>query len=259
MSNAVSHTKAGSFHLLSTYRVKSFEDAEKALNSDNRRIVWVVGENNIAEYIVRGIAHRRITRKAGLILCPRTMRSPLLPALERRFQKVAFPSSLLPNDELDAVLNADDRAERFVGGTVDKPSMTITLWRGDLEPLIVPFDAFRPTANGIRPRFEDFSVTDHGATLKFGDYEASAESVLYEFDAETRRRWKQHRVAHDRSLGSSIRRLRMHRQLTQHDFQKIDAKTIGRIETGQVKKPHPDTLRIIAKTLGVLPEELATF
>jgi transcriptional regulator with XRE-family HTH domain len=51
----------------------------------------------------------------------------------------------------------------------------------------------------------------------------------------------------------------LQRQLTQHDFKGIDAKTIARIESGLVKRPHTETLKRIGETLGVLPEELGTF
>lgn len=239
--------------------VTSAEDARRAAKSDDGRIVWIVSKTDLAEQIVREVAHRRISRRVGQILCLRMIRSPLLPALENRFTKVAFVSSALPKEELKAVLNATNRTERFVGGTLDDRSKVITLWRGDLRPIVVPFDAFQPTANGIRPRFDNFSVSDYGATLKFGGYEASADAVLYEYDADFRRRMRQRRLAADRTLGASIRRLRMQRQLSQRDFKGIDAKTIARIESGLVKRPQSATLKTIAETLGVSTEELGTF
>jgi transcriptional regulator with XRE-family HTH domain len=51
----------------------------------------------------------------------------------------------------------------------------------------------------------------------------------------------------------------MQRQLTQRDFPGIPAKTLARIERGEVAKPHNDTLEAIAKQLGVLVEDLPTY
>lgn len=239
--------------------VKSLKEAKKAAHSNDDRFVWIISKSSLADYIAREVAHRRFSKKLGQIVVLKTIRPPLLPALENGFTRVAFPAAALPKEELKSVLTALDRKDRFVGGTVDGPSKIITLWRGDLKPLVVPFDAFLPTANGIRPRFDLFAVADYGATLKFGDYEAAADAVLYEFDPEFRRRIKQRRFAEDDSLGASIQRLRMQRQLTRHDFEGIDPKTLARIENGQVRKPHAGTLSAIAEQLGVALEELGTF
>lgn len=165
----------------------------------------------------------------------------------------------LPREVLRTALQSQDRTDRFVGGMVDKKAGIVTLWRGDLTSLVVPFSAFPPTANGIRPDWDRFTVTDYGHTLRFGSYEAAADAVLYEYDPAFRRRLNRHRIATERGLGASIRRLRMQRQLTRHDFPGIAPKTLARIELETVAKPHAGTLRAIAERLGVLPEELAAY
>jgi hypothetical protein len=142
---------------------------------------------------------------------------------------------------------------------VDKEARIVTLWRGDLTSLVVPFRAFAPTANDIVPNWDQFTVTDYGHTLRFGGYEAAADAVLYEYDPEFRRRLKKARIASERTLGASIRRLRMQRQLTQHDFPGVPAKTLARIERGEVANAHSDTLEAIAKQLGVSVEALPTY
>ena len=139
--------------------------------------------------------------------------------------------------------------------TLDNEKRAKVVWTG---PLNIEA-AFVPTANGIRPNFDDFSVADYGYTLKFGDYEAAADAVLYEYDPQFRRRLKRRRVAEEQTLGASIRRLRMQRQLTRDDFSGIDPKTLARIENGQVRKPHPETLAVIAKRLGVSSQALESF
>ena len=142
---------------------------------------------------------------------------------------------------------------------VDKEAKIVTLWRGDLTSLVVPFSIFTPTANGIEPDWDRFTVTDYGHTLRFGNYEAAADAVLYECDPKFRRRLKKARIAGERTLGASIRRLRMQRQLTRHDFPGIAPKTLARIERGEVAKPHDGTLESIARRLAVSPEELHTY
>ena len=88
------------------------------------------------------------------------------------------------------MLRLADRKDRFIGGIADEQSKTLTLWRGNLDPVVVAFEAFPPTGNGIRPEFDKFSVTDYGHTLKFGEYESAADVVLYECDSDFRRRLK---------------------------------------------------------------------
>jgi hypothetical protein len=186
----------------------------------------------------------------------------MIPALERRFLRVVYvvrTDGCLPREMLRETLQSLDRKDRFVGGMVDKKAGIVTLWRGDLTSLVVPFSAFAPTANGIRPDWDRFTVTDYGHTLRFGSYEAAADAVLYEYDPAFRRRLNRHRIATERGLGASIRRLRMQRRLTRHDFPGIAPKTIARIEVGIVAKPHAGTLQAIAGRLGVRPEELTGY
>jgi transcriptional regulator with XRE-family HTH domain len=42
-------------------------------------------------------------------------------------------------------------------------------------------------------------------------------------------------------------------------FPGISSKEIGRIERGEIVRPHAATLRVIADTLGVEPVEIETF
>lgn len=239
--------------------VESQAAAKSAVESRDDGVVWIVKRGDLANLMVSKLTHNRSMQKRGWLMLLMTIRSPLLPALENRYRQVAFPSSALPREQLMSALAARDRNERFLGGTVDEPSKTISLWKGDLKPLIVPFDAFPPTGNGVRPDFKSFSVADYGSTLKFGDYEAGADAVLYEFDPEFRRQLKKRRFAQDKSLGGSIRRLRMQRQLTRGEFPGIDQKTLARIENGAVKNPHPETLASIAKRLGVRADDLESY
>lgn len=157
------------------------------------------------------------------------------------------------------MLKAPNCAELFIGGSVDKRSQTVTLWRGNVDSLIVPLSAFPVSEDGVKPNFNKFSVTDYGQTVRFGQYEAAADAILYEYDLDYRRQKTKQRRASERGLGPSIRRLRIQRGLRQQDFPGIAAKTIARIEQGIVTGVRDSTRSAIAKVLKVEPGELETF
>jgi hypothetical protein len=46
----------------------------------------------------------------------------------------------------------------------------------------VPFSFFAPSGDGTKPDFSKVRVTDIGHTVALGDYEASADAILYEAD-----------------------------------------------------------------------------
>ena len=48
----------------------------------------------------------------------------------------------LPKEELVEVIMRDDASERFIGGSVDHKAKTLTLLRGDIEAVVVPFSVF---------------------------------------------------------------------------------------------------------------------
>ncbi len=110
-----------------------------------------------------------------------------------------------------------------------------------------------------KPDFTDFEVIDTGQTLRFGEYEAATDAILYEFDRASRQRMKKREIAADQSFGGALRRLRLQRGLTRGDFEPLSDKTIARIERGEVDKPHGDTLAMIAKKLGVEPGDIESY
>jgi DNA-binding Xre family transcriptional regulator len=163
----------------------------------------------------------------------------------------------LPPDQLAEVLSAseDHARELFIGGAVDPESGTLALVRGDLDRVFVPLSIFRPSGTS-KPEFRRFELDDYGHTIRFGGYEAAAEFVLYEVDPEYRRRVNAQRRAEEQGFGPSLRRLRIQRGLSREDFPGVSAKTIARIERGEVEKPHGKTLRVIAAALDVEPGEI---
>jgi hypothetical protein len=143
--------------------------------------------------------------------------------------------------------------------SVDREAEVLVLLRGSLKPLVIPLSWFRRRSTAPEPNADDCEITDWGHTVRLGEYEAAADAILYEFDAEYRRRAKARQVERDDSFGGALRRLRLMRGLARSDFRKVSAKEIARIERGEVKEPHGQTLRTIAKRLGVEPDEIRSY
>jgi hypothetical protein len=187
-------------------------------------------------------------------------RAESVPALHVFFRRVAGQVEAfkwLPSDELAEVLLAppDESRDLFIGGSYDPDSQTLTLTRGDLEPLVVPMSLFHPSGTA-QPDPSRLAVTEYGQTIQLGEYEAAADAILYEVDPDYRRRLRARRRKEETGFGASLRRLRIQRQLKRTDFRGLSAKTIARIERGETDKPHGRTLTRLARTLGVEPEDI---
>src|SRR5262249_44807790 len=146
--------------------------------------------------------------------------------------------------------------DRFIGGSVDPKAKTLTLLRGDIGVVVAPFSLFPKSGDGTAPDFARLRLMDYGRTVALGDYEASADAILYELDPDYRRRLKKQRRQTERTFGAALRRLRKQRRLKRNDFAPVSAKEIARIERNEVGKPHAKTLEAIADRLGVRPEEI---
>lgn len=166
---------------------------------------------------------------------------------------------VLPVDELAYVLGAANREDLFVGVGAAPADAAVVLYRGNLEPVIVPLMWFRTRPGGPKPDAADLGITDSSQTVRLGEYEAAADAILYEFDAAYRRRAKKREVERDDSFGGALRRLRPQKGLHRSDFDGITAKEIARIERGEVRRLHPRTVAILAKRLGVSAREIPTY
>lgn len=201
----------------------------------------------------------KMSHRVLLLSEPKDEERALLNAL---FESVVAPNgtvSLLKTDDLIEVVASSRRPNLFLGGFVVPAAKTVVLLRGNLEPLAVPFSLFKARPTGPNPDFSDFEIIDSGQTVRLGKYEAAGDAILYETDPEFRRQEKKRRVSGDRSFGGALRRLRLQRGLSRDDFPGIAAKTIARIERGEVKEPHGGTLSTIAEKLGVKAEDIATY
>lgn len=98
-------------------------------------------------------------------------------------------TALLPIEELLEVLHSPRRRCLVIGGKVMPGQTTaIRLYRGDLEPVMVPLAWFVSRPGGPQADPTRLSVTDYGQTVCLGEYEASAEAILLEFGGEKRAR-----------------------------------------------------------------------
>ncbi|CAN5916963.1 hypothetical protein BH11GEM1_BH11GEM1_06690 [soil metagenome] len=162
-------------------------------------------------------------------------------------------------NELLEVLSSPARDDLFVGGAMDADRGVVLLYRGNIDPLVVPLTWFVNRNSGHVMNPSRFAVCDYGQTVSLGDFEASTDSILYAFDSQYRRRAKARLLSRDNSLGASIKRLRLQQALRRSDFSGISEKQMARLERNEIASPRGSTLRIIAKTLGVEEDQLSSY
>ena len=248
------------FATLHPHIVSSSSALQGSVAQATNETLWISYEKGLTEALVRTLSWP--SRSLGEAILVHPMNPQTFPALAGCFDRFAFAigGGFLPPEELAVVLEAENRAELFIGGSVDHATKTMTLWRGNLKPLTVPFSAFEKSGDGVAPDFQDFSVRDYGQTIRLGDYEAASDAILYEFDRAYRRRIAKKRRESEQSLGASLRRLRKQRGLRREDFAPgVASKTVARIEQGKIRRIRQKTLQAIAERLQVTPEELATY
>jgi hypothetical protein len=154
---------------------------------------------------------------------------------------------------------ADDASDRSVGGGVDPTAKTLTLLRGDIRAVVAPFSIFAKSGDGTAPDFARLKLIDYGRTVALGEYEASADAILYELDSDYRSKLKKQRRLTEKTFGASLMRLRKQRRLTRGDFAPVSSKEIARLERNEIARPHGKTLGIIAARLDVRPEEIESY
>lgn len=91
----------------------------------------------------------------------------------------------LPPNEMAAILAlpSDIKGRYFISGYANLDYHVLKLYRGNGEEVQLPFSWFNPSGNAV-PDFTQLEIIDHGQTVKLGDYEVSARSILYERDPE---------------------------------------------------------------------------
>jgi hypothetical protein len=252
--------RANAFKALNAKVFDNAEAIRQELKLPTKDALWISYDKSLTQELLKSLAGPSVALGEGVFL--HDLAPKWIAALTGAFKHFAFSEdgSFLEPEELAEALKVQNRRDLFIGGLVDSSTKTITLWRGDLEPLTVPCTAFPKSGDGIKPDFNKFRVTDYGQTVQLGDYEAAADAILYEYDPEYRRRIKKERLAREQSFGASLRRLRKQRGLSREDFEPaISAKTVARIEQGEGKRINPATLQAIADRLGVSSEEIGSF
>jgi hypothetical protein len=245
------------FSALHPQTLKNNVDLERAVKRTLRKDLWIVLAQELTSLL--SDFQFRLRQTPELIVIGDLPR-PRLDIVRIFFRRsICHGEIKLSFEQLAEVMAAHDRADLLIGGEVDQDGGLVLFYRGDFSPLLVPLTAFRQAGDGTEPDFSDFSIEDTGQSVRFGNYEASTEAILYEFDSDYRKRYRKNLIKTEKSLGASIRRLRLQKGLRQTDFSGIHEKEIRRIESGEVKKPHQPTLQKIATQLGVAVKDLGTY
>jgi hypothetical protein len=239
--------------------LESYERVLQALRGSSVHHVWIVASSDRFSDLVRAVADvGREVYRSKLFSYQRP--DPLTAVvIESTFDRSLLgPTAMVPFDELMEILEDEHPEDFCIAAQWIDAAKSVALWRGDFTMQTVPLEWFS-AVGAPAPNPTRLSVEDYGRTIRLGDYEASFDAVLYEYDAASRRRMRERMRASDRSLGGSIRRLRELRGVRRHEFGEVDEKTIARIERGEVKKPQRATLEKIAARLGVSVDELGTY
>jgi hypothetical protein len=249
---------------LAASQVSGRRSLVQALGEASPSALWMAARPGATEELLHEairLPSRRRSRLGGLLTLykPRTQSIQPLEDLFEPFVWSPGDFRTLPIDGLAEVLADERRGDLFLGGYADMDNQTLTLVRGDLRRLSVPFSMFPPSGTGDTPDPSRLALTDCGNTVRLGDYEAAADAILYEADPDFRGRLLAKRRAEGRTFGACLRRLRLSRGLRQADFGDVTAKTIARIERGETEAPHGHTLKVIAARLGVEPNEITSY
>ena len=182
------------FSPLKPYAASTQAQIVAALPHAGKTTLWISGSSQMTAKLLKSLSWPRARLGRALLLSKPT--SETLVTLAECFERIAVVDVTLPPEELAEALAAKNRADLFVGGLVDHSSEMVTLLRGNLETLAVPFSAFPTSGDGIIPSFDEFAVTDSGQTVCFGEYEAASDAILDEYSPEYRqRRLKEQRAA----------------------------------------------------------------
>jgi len=236
-------------------------DIRRVVPQAKRGDLWIVSSQHYMEHLLKAI-HWPLSNRLGDLLVLDTLRYAMVEALHSIFYHIALTGdkqTVLPCEQLVTVLLSDEKKDLFISGVIDETSETLTLWRGDRTSMVVPLSTFRPTGLGVHPDWNRFEIIDFGQTLQFGDYQAGSDAVLYEFDIEYRRRLNLSRRNREKGFGPGLRRLRKQRGLRRNQFPGLNAKTVARIERGEVTDVHTRTRNILADRLGVPSEEIESY
>jgi DNA-binding Xre family transcriptional regulator len=237
-------------------------EVEAAVSGMAKSVTWISFSRTFTDMLLKEVVDAHADPRGSHLITLMPPRSESIPALVGLFHPVfglVDGFQWLPKEELVEAITRDDASERFIGGSVDLKAKTLTLLRGNITAVVAPFSLFTKSGDGTAPDFTRIEFTDYGRTVALGDYEASADAILYELDPGFRRKLNKQRRQSERSFGASLMRLRKQRRLKRSDFAPISSKEIARLERNEVAAPHGKTLETIAKRLEVRIEEISEY
>jgi len=254
-------SRLGTFARLDAWVCRNTKDIAEVAARASKSSVWIsFGPKADDDFLKAVVGKSMIPGRLLTLKPPRMDRIPLLSGFFLGMIGIGPAFRFLPDEELVEVLHLPRQEARnvFLGGAVDVPNQAVSLIRGDVTMVVVPLTLIRP--NRItKPDPSKLAFTDYGQTVCLGEYEASADSILYEVDPQYRAGVNARRRQTEKTFGASLRRLRRQKMLTREAFTPLSAKTIARIERNEIRRPHGKTLKAIARRLGVLPEEIETY
>jgi hypothetical protein len=235
---------------------------EAAVSGPTRRVTWISFTRNFTDMLLEKAVDTGTDLRGSRLITLTPPRSESIPALLSLFHPVfglVEGFHWLPKMELVEAITREDASDRFIGGSVDSKAKNVVLLRGHMKVMVAPFLLFPKSGDGTAPDFARLALGDYGRTIALGEYEASADAILYELDPDYRRKLNKQRQQSERTFGASLARLRKQRRLKRSDFAPLSPKEIARIERNEVEKPHAKTLAAIAGRLGVRPEDIRSF
>jgi hypothetical protein len=237
-------------------------EVEAAMSRPARSATWISFTRDFTDILLKQAVDTRADLRGSHLITLTPPRAESIPPLLGLFHPVfglVEGFHWLSKGEFVETIVMADAADRFIGGSVDRKAKALTLLRGDITAVVAPFSIFPPSGDGTAPDFTRLRLIDYGRTIALGDYEASADAILYELDPDYRRKLRKQRQQNEKTFGASLMRLRKQRRLKRSDFAPISLKEIARIERNEVAKPHAKTLGLLALRLDVRPEEIETF
>lgn len=243
--------------------IQSDSQVDGALKDASSRSLWIVFQAKSVARLVERVASVTLAPKAslGTMIVLDDVPSQSIAVCSLLFRRVISEPTfqLLDRGQFLEALAAPNADELIIGGMSDLASRTLSFVTGAMRTVVVPWRYFRSVPGVAKPDPHRLELADYGHTVRLGDYEASAASILYVYDAEYRKRAKAARRQKDRTFGASVQRLRRLRGLRQSDFPTLSEKTIARIERGEVKEPEKETVEKIAGTLGVQVSDIEKY
>jgi hypothetical protein len=237
-------------------------EVEAAVANQTKHVTWISFTRAFTDILLEKTVDARADLRGSHLITLTPPRSESIPALLGLFHPVfglGEGFQWLLKQELVEAITRDDASERFIGGSADLKAKTLTLLRGDITAVVAPFSLFAKSGDGIEPNFSRLGLTDYGSTICLGDYESSADAILYELDPDYRHRLKKQQRQSDKTFGASLMRLRKQRRLKRSNFAPLSSKEIARLERNEIGKPHAKTLDVIAEKLSVRAEEIESY